>query len=155
MSRATALPYGTDQLIDPAMAHSLHVDACRNHAAIAWVVLWDLPAYPERCSAAGDKRISAVAVSAAGRYPGRHSGDAAAGGGAVRADAGGSARGGGDLVRWAVTGGVSLLESTSSKEEDHNCGPAEPKQSIKYKINNVHSRICHGVCCMLGHPAQA
>jgi len=51
MSRATALPYGTDQLIDPAMAHSLHVDACRNHAAIAWVVLWDLPAYPARYAA--------------------------------------------------------------------------------------------------------
>ena len=42
------LPYGTDQLIDPAMARALHADACRNHAVVAWVVLWDLPAYPER-----------------------------------------------------------------------------------------------------------
>ena len=31
--------YGTDQLIDAAMARALHADACRNHAAVAWVVL--------------------------------------------------------------------------------------------------------------------
>jgi hypothetical protein len=42
------LPYGTDQLIDVDMARSLHADACRGHALVAWVVLWDLPAYPER-----------------------------------------------------------------------------------------------------------
>src|SRR6185312_7324064 len=30
---------------------SLHADACRDHAAVAWVVLWDLPAYPERYAA--------------------------------------------------------------------------------------------------------
>ena len=45
------LPYGTDQLIDAAMARALHADACRTHAAVAWVVLWDLPAYPERYAA--------------------------------------------------------------------------------------------------------
>ena len=45
------LPYGTDQLIDPAMARALHTDACRTHAAVAWVVLWDLPAYPGRYAA--------------------------------------------------------------------------------------------------------
>ena len=45
------LPYGTDQLIDPAMARALHADACRDHALVAWVVLWDLPAYPERYAA--------------------------------------------------------------------------------------------------------
>ena len=45
------LPYGTDQLIDPTMARALHADACRAHAAVAWVVLWDLPAYPERYAA--------------------------------------------------------------------------------------------------------
>ena len=45
------LPYGTDQLIDPTMARALHADACRDHALIAWVVLWDLPAYPERYAA--------------------------------------------------------------------------------------------------------
>ena len=45
------LPYGTDQLIDAAMARSLHTDACRDHALVAWVVLWDLPAYPERFAA--------------------------------------------------------------------------------------------------------
>ena len=45
------LPYGTDQLIDPTLARALHADACRTHAAVAWVVLWDLPAYPERFAA--------------------------------------------------------------------------------------------------------
>jgi hypothetical protein len=45
------LPYGNDQLINAAMACALHADACRTHAAIAWVVLWDLPAYPERYAA--------------------------------------------------------------------------------------------------------
>jgi hypothetical protein len=33
------LPYGTDQLIDAAMARALHADACRDHALVAWVVL--------------------------------------------------------------------------------------------------------------------
>jgi hypothetical protein len=42
------LPYPGDQLIDAAMAHALHADACRNHAAVAWVVLWDLQAYPSQ-----------------------------------------------------------------------------------------------------------
>jgi hypothetical protein len=45
------LPYGTDQLIDVDMARSLHADACRDHALVAWVVLWDLPTYPERFAA--------------------------------------------------------------------------------------------------------
>jgi hypothetical protein len=34
MSRATTLPYGTDQLIDATMARSLHADACRDHALV-------------------------------------------------------------------------------------------------------------------------
>jgi hypothetical protein len=41
----------TDQLIDPTMARALHADACRDHVLVAWVVLWDLPAYPERYAA--------------------------------------------------------------------------------------------------------
>jgi hypothetical protein len=45
------LPHGTDQLIDATMARALHADACRDHALVAWVVLWDLPAYPERYAA--------------------------------------------------------------------------------------------------------
>ena len=45
------MPYGTDQIIDDAMARALHADACRDHALVAWVVLWDLPAYPERYAA--------------------------------------------------------------------------------------------------------
>jgi len=28
-----------------------HADACRDHALVAWAVLWDLPAYPERFAA--------------------------------------------------------------------------------------------------------
>jgi hypothetical protein len=47
----TTLPYADDQLIDATMAHALHVDACRDHALVAWVVLFDLPAYPERYAA--------------------------------------------------------------------------------------------------------
>jgi hypothetical protein len=48
-----APPYPTapTQLIDAAMARSLHADACRTHALVAWFVLWDLPAYPERYAA--------------------------------------------------------------------------------------------------------
>ena len=45
MPRATTLPHGTDQLIDATMARSLHAAACRDHAIVAWVVLWDVPAY--------------------------------------------------------------------------------------------------------------
>ena len=45
------LPYSGDQIIDADMARSLHADACRDHAAVAWVVMWDLPAYPERYAA--------------------------------------------------------------------------------------------------------
>ena len=45
------LPYPGGQIINAAMARALHADACRGHAAVAWVVLWDLPAYPERYAA--------------------------------------------------------------------------------------------------------
>jgi hypothetical protein len=47
----TPLPYGTPQLIDTALARALHADACRDHAAVARTVFWDLPAYPERYAA--------------------------------------------------------------------------------------------------------
>jgi hypothetical protein len=43
-----SLPYSNDQIIDIAMAPGLHADACRGHALVAWVVMWDAPAYPER-----------------------------------------------------------------------------------------------------------
>ena len=45
------LPFPGDQIIDADMARSLHADACRDHAAVAWAVLWDLPAYPGRYAA--------------------------------------------------------------------------------------------------------
>jgi hypothetical protein len=45
------LPYGTDHLIDVDMARALHADACRTHAIVAWVVMWDLPAHPNRYAA--------------------------------------------------------------------------------------------------------
>src|SRR4051794_34719610 len=51
MSRAATLLYPGDQIIDATMARALHADACRDHALVAWVVLWDLPAYPERYAA--------------------------------------------------------------------------------------------------------
>jgi hypothetical protein len=41
-------PYPGGQIINAAMALALHADACPDHAIVAWVVLWDLPAYPER-----------------------------------------------------------------------------------------------------------
>jgi len=57
LSRHGSLALPGDQIIDPAMARSLHADACRAHAAVAWAVLWDLPAYSERFAArAGDPR---------------------------------------------------------------------------------------------------
>src|SRR6185437_14959981 len=56
------LPYGTDQLIDATMARALHADACRTHAAVAWVVLWDPPAYPERYAARRKPRTSSRLV---------------------------------------------------------------------------------------------
>ena len=37
-----------DQVIDATMARALHADACRDHALVAWVVMWDEPAYPDR-----------------------------------------------------------------------------------------------------------
>jgi hypothetical protein len=52
------LPFPGDQLIDAAMARALHADACRDHALVAWVVLWDLPAYPERYAA----RLATIAA---------------------------------------------------------------------------------------------
>src|SRR6476469_7439563 len=42
-SHMIALPYRDDQIIHAAMARALHADACRDHALVAWVVLWDLP----------------------------------------------------------------------------------------------------------------
>jgi hypothetical protein len=42
------LPYSNDQIIDATMARGLHADACRDHALVAWVVMWDAPAYPEQ-----------------------------------------------------------------------------------------------------------
>jgi hypothetical protein len=51
MPSAATRPHGTDQLIDGTMARALHADACRDHALVAWVVLWDLPAWPERYAA--------------------------------------------------------------------------------------------------------
>jgi hypothetical protein len=51
MSRAASLPYPGDQIVDLAMARALHADACRTHTIVAWVVMWDLPAYPNRYAA--------------------------------------------------------------------------------------------------------
>src|SRR3954470_4718312 len=86
-----------DKIIDAAMARALHVDACRDHALVAWVVLWDVPGYPDQPIARlATKRLSPYVLVA----------DTLAGvqeqlpPGLVRIGAagGGSARGGGDLV---------------------------------------------------------
>jgi hypothetical protein len=37
-----------DQIVDAAMARALHADACRDHTLVAWVVMRDHPAYPDR-----------------------------------------------------------------------------------------------------------
>jgi hypothetical protein len=90
------LPYPGGQIIDADMARSLHADACRDHAAVAWAVLWDLPAYPERYAARlitsarsdANKRSSFFVLLVAGGQLGRDPGDAAAWLGTVRADVG-------------------------------------------------------------------
>jgi hypothetical protein len=40
-----------DQIIDPAMAASLHADACRTHPLVGWVVMRDPPDYPGKVTA--------------------------------------------------------------------------------------------------------
>ena len=48
-----------DQVIDTAMARALHADACRDHALVAWVVMWAAPGYPDRFIARlATKRLS-------------------------------------------------------------------------------------------------
>ena len=37
-----------DQIIDAAMARSLHLDACRTRALAGWVVMRDAPDYPDK-----------------------------------------------------------------------------------------------------------
>jgi hypothetical protein len=37
-----------DQIIDTVMAQALHLDACRSHALVGWVVMQDPPEYPDR-----------------------------------------------------------------------------------------------------------
>jgi hypothetical protein len=37
-----------DQIIDAAMARSLHVDACRSHPLVGWLVTNDPPDYPDK-----------------------------------------------------------------------------------------------------------
>jgi hypothetical protein len=48
-----------DQVVDATMARALHADACRDHALVAWVVMWDAPGYPEQFIARlATKRLS-------------------------------------------------------------------------------------------------
>src|SRR3954449_12706609 len=48
-----------DQVVDVAMDRALHADACRDHALVAWVVMWDAPAYPDQFIARlATKRLS-------------------------------------------------------------------------------------------------
>jgi hypothetical protein len=39
-------PRMADQIIDAEMARSLHVDACRAHSLVGWIIMRDLPDYP-------------------------------------------------------------------------------------------------------------
>jgi hypothetical protein len=38
----------SDQVIDAVMARALHADACRDHALVAWIVMWDASGCPNR-----------------------------------------------------------------------------------------------------------
>jgi hypothetical protein len=38
----------TDQIIDPAMARSLHADACRKHGLVGWAVMKDPAEYLDK-----------------------------------------------------------------------------------------------------------
>jgi hypothetical protein len=41
------------------MARALQADACRDHAVVAWVVMWDAPGYPNQVIARlATKRLS-------------------------------------------------------------------------------------------------
>jgi hypothetical protein len=40
-----------DQIIDAAMALSLHTDACRVHPMVGWIVMRDPPDYPGKFTA--------------------------------------------------------------------------------------------------------
>jgi len=40
-----------DQIIDADAARALHADACRDSPLVAWAVMWDEPAYPDRFTA--------------------------------------------------------------------------------------------------------
>jgi len=37
-----------DQIIEAAMAQGLYADACRAHPMVGWVVMQDLPEYPDK-----------------------------------------------------------------------------------------------------------
>jgi hypothetical protein len=50
-----------DQIIDTTMAHALHLDACRTHPLVGWVVIEDPPEYP-------DKIIARLVTDAASPY---------------------------------------------------------------------------------------
>ena len=41
-------PSAGDQITDATTVRGPHADVCRDHAAFAWVVLWDLSPYPKR-----------------------------------------------------------------------------------------------------------
>ncbi len=40
-----------EQIIDRAMARSLHIDACRVHSLVAWIVMFDPPDYSSKFTA--------------------------------------------------------------------------------------------------------
>ena len=51
VGRNVRFTFSDDQVIDAAMAQALHADMCRNHRLVAWAVMSDEPAYPERFTA--------------------------------------------------------------------------------------------------------
>src|SRR6476469_2623163 len=94
----TPLPYGTDQLIDAAMARAARRRLPRSRPGRLGGALGSAGISGPLRGAAGDKRSGDVALPVIGRQSGRYPGDAAGRPGAIRTDASGSAGCGGDLV---------------------------------------------------------
>src|SRR6476469_3211926 len=95
----TPLPYGTDQLIDAAMARAARRRLPRSRPGRLGGAVGSAGISGPLRGAAGDKRSGDVALPVIGRQSGRYPGDAAAWVGVVGADASGYARGFGNLVR--------------------------------------------------------
>lgn len=58
ISQTGGQSYGTATWTRSVLARALHADACRDYALVAWVLVFDLPAYPERYAAGDVQRVA-------------------------------------------------------------------------------------------------